>query len=108
MRGLNRRYRGIDRTTDVLSFSMLEGEAAGVNAGKNEGGPPPVLGDIVISVPQAGRQAEGLGRPLEDELVFLVVHGLLHIIGYDHERGPAEARKMYAKQRDIIRLLKAA
>lgn len=106
MRLLNRQYRGVDRTTDVLSFSMLEGEA-GHSFAEKEGGPPLALGDIVISAPQAMRQAEEIGHPLEDELVFLMVHGILHIIGYDHEAGPAEARKMYAKQREVIKLLKA-
>ena len=104
MRTLNRQYRGVDRTTDVLSFSMLEAEEAGPS--EKAGGPPLALGDIVISAPQAMRQAEELGHPLEDELIFLTVHGILHIIGYDHEAGPAEARKMYAKQREVIRLLK--
>ena len=105
MRLLNRQYRGVDRTTDVLSFSMLEGETPSPK--EMEGGPPLSLGDIVISAPQAMRQAEEIGHPLEDELVFLTVHGILHIIGHDHEAGPAEARKMYAKQREVIKLLKA-
>lgn len=71
LRRLNRRYRGRDRTTDVLSFP---------GAGGEEG-----LGDVVISVEAAGRNARGLGRTLGQELDVLALHGFLHVLGYDHE-----------------------
>jgi probable rRNA maturation factor len=76
IRILNRDYRGIDRPTDVLSFSMLEGEGARF-AGD-------LLGDLVVSIPTAARQAREAKRPLLDELTMLVAHGLLHLLGWDH------------------------
>lgn len=90
MRSLNRRYRGIDRATDVLSFSQREGQFASIR--------PDLLGDIVISVPAAVRQAKEQNHSLSREIERLLVHGLLHLLGYDHERGPAEARRMRRKE----------
>ena len=81
---LNRRFRGKGGTTDVLSFTMV-GEEVG------EGGfvSPPTgkqdLGEVIISYPQASRQAEGLGHETKDEIAFLTVHGVFHLLGYDHE-----------------------
>lgn len=84
MRRLNREYRKKDRTTDVLAFACREA-----------GGPPsPLLGDVVVSVPTAIQQASSLGHSLNEELVRLLIHGMLHLVGYDHERSEAEARKM--------------
>jgi probable rRNA maturation factor len=72
---LNRRWRGVDRPTDVLSFAQQEGE----------GGSGGALGDVVISVETARRQAAAVaGRQLDDELLHLAVHGLAHLLGYDH------------------------
>ena len=105
MRALNHLYRGMDRTTDVLSFSMLEGEG-GTGGFKGGGGDVPLmLGDVVISAPMAASQAEALGHSLEREMVFLLIHGMLHLMGYDHERSKADERKMLKKQRELIRLL---
>jgi len=84
LRALNREYAGEDHATDVLSFSQREG--AGVR-----GGP---LGDVVISVETARRQAREGGRALVDELAHLAVHGLAHLLGYDHAT-PAEERVMF-------------
>jgi probable rRNA maturation factor len=95
MRSLNRRYRGIDRTTDVLSFSQREGQFADIRSD--------ILGDIVISVPAAVRQARELNHSLGHEIERLLVHGLLHLLGYDHERSPAEARKMRRKEAVLFR-----
>ena len=75
LRRLNQEFAGEDHATDVLSFEQ----------------DPPLLGDIVISVPYARRQAKG---PLADELVHLAVHGLAHLLGYDHAT-PAEERVMF-------------
>jgi len=83
VRALNRRHRGIDRTTDVLSF------AAG---GELEPGVPH-LGEIVISLPQARRQAEGARWPLKSELALLLTHGFLHLLGYDHETDDGTMRR---------------
>ena len=93
MRRLNRLYRGRDYPTDVLAFPMREA-----------GGPAsPLLGDVVISLPQAIRQAEGDGHSLDHELATLLIHGTLHLIGYDHERGGREAERMRRKERAIMR-----
>jgi probable rRNA maturation factor len=84
VRELNRRYRGLDRTTDVLSFSQREGPAVPGEA---------PLGDVVISVEQAARQASG--GELEAEVVRLLVHGLCHLRGLDHgERDAAAAMRL--------------
>lgn len=95
MHRLNRDYRGKDRTTDVLAFALREGEATGTQ----ELG---LLGDVVISLPTAKRQAQERGHATERELTELLLHGILHLLGYDHERSPAEARRMFAKQRALM------
>jgi rRNA maturation RNase YbeY len=92
MRKLNRRWRGKDRATDVLSFSQVEG------AGRAPSG---LLGDVVISVDTARRQAAERAAPLGREGDRLLVHGLLHLLGYDHERSPAEARRMQRRERTL-------
>jgi probable rRNA maturation factor len=94
MRRLNATYRGKDRTTDVLAFSQREGPNAGAE--------PSLLGDVVISVPVAGQQARERGTDLEREFAALLVHGILHLLGYDHERSPAEARRMFARTRELM------
>jgi probable rRNA maturation factor len=98
MRGLNRRYRGADRTTDVLAFAMRE--ASGPQALRLM---PDMLGDVVISVPTAWRQAVEAGWSLNEELTCLLVHGILHLCGYDHERSDKEARRMHRRERMILR-----
>lgn len=98
MADINRRYRGIDGPTDVLSFSLVEGEAA-EHRGK-------LLGDVVIGVETARRQARHAHRGLDHEMTRLVIHGVLHLLGHDHEE-PAEARVMRAEERRIWRSLQA-
>jgi len=99
MRRLNREYRGMDRPTNVLSFSMGEGDFAGVN--------PHLLGDVVISADTAMREAEEEGITLGERIAFLLLHGILHVMGYDHERsGEAEARRMERQQRKLFAMLK--
>ena len=98
MRGLNRRYRGKDRTTDVLAFAMRE--AFTPHASRLT---PDMLGDVVISVPTAWRQAKEAGRSLDEELAWLLVHGILHLCGYDHVRSEKEARRMHRRERMILR-----
>jgi probable rRNA maturation factor len=97
MRALNRDYRGKDRPTDVLAFAQLEGEPAAAPPSAA----PRLLGDVVISVPTAARQAAKRKRTLDRELATLVVHGILHLLGYDHERSTTEARRMFRKAREI-------
>jgi rRNA maturation RNase YbeY len=106
MRSLNRRYRGKDRTTDVLAFAVREACAPHVFR-QVQGRPvrltPDMLGDVVISVPTARRQAREAGRSLDEELTCLLVHGILHLCGYDHERSEKEASRMYRRERMIQR-----
>lgn len=97
MKSLNQQYRGADRTTDVLSFPMWDKTLPAEGR--------VLLGDIVISAPKAALQARESGHPLTRELERLMVHGMLHLIGYDHERGPYHARKMQAKERGILKAL---
>jgi probable rRNA maturation factor len=99
IRELNRRYRGHDRATDVLAFALREGEFGAVGG---------ALGDVVISLDTARRQAlEHRGR-LTDEVDRLLVHGILHLAGYDHEVSAREARRMQRKERDVRARLRHA
>ena len=92
---INRDYLGKDRPTNVISFAMQEGEAVQ--------GAQDLLGDVVISADTAARDAREAGTSFESELYFLLLHGILHLCGYDHERGSEEqARKMEAREREIF------
>lgn len=96
---LNNQYREMDGPTDVLSFSQLEGEDEPI-PGVEEN----VLGDVVISVETARRQAEQQGHTLDREIGVLLVHGILHLVGYDHAE-PEEERAMFARQEEILRIV---
>src|SRR5437762_9578599 len=87
IRALNREWRGEDHATDVLSFSQVEGEAVRLDEA-------PLLGDVVISVETARRQADARAVALDAELLHLAVHGLAHLCGYDHATA-AEERVMF-------------
>ncbi|MDA8079084.1 MAG: rRNA maturation RNase YbeY [Nitrospiraceae bacterium] len=92
MRELNFCYRGQDKVTDVLSFPM-------------EGGPPipaNVLGDVVVCIPRAVEQSREYGVTLSAELRRLLIHGLLHLLGYDHETSAYQKRRMQAKERELL------
>ena len=86
IQALNRDWRGKDAPTDVLSFPQQEGEGLLED--------DEVLGDLVISIDTARRQAGELGHDLDQELAVLLVHGLLHLLGYDHEDDEQEAEEM--------------
>ncbi len=90
---LNKNWRNKDKPTDVLSFP----------AGDVPGYKYRVLGDIVISVPYTVRQAEEIGVSFYEELVRLIAHGLLHLLGYDHEKSEDEAKLMFDKQEKLIK-----
>ncbi len=94
----NRDYRSVDRPTDVLSFPVFEGEELIAI-------PDGHLGDVMISVETAARQAEELGHSTEREITFLAVHGTLHILGYDH-MVPEDEEIMTKKQREIFQTIK--
>lgn len=91
---LNKKYRGIDDTTDVLSFAFEEDESICYNDFR-------LLGDIYISIPKMIRQAEDYGHSEKRELSFLTVHGLLHLLGYDHQTSEDE-KKMNNMQELIL------
>ena len=99
MRALNRRYRKKDRPTDVLAFPLHENWGQATFRSLS----PFLLGDVVISVPTARRQATERGHGLRDELRRLLVHGVLHLLGYDHERGPRDAALMARKEKAILK-----
>ena len=80
IRTLNNKYRGIDKPTDVLSFSLQEGAIKSPEVESDK-----LLGDIIISVETAQKQADNLNHSMEKELTVLLIHGLLHLTGYDHE-----------------------
>ena len=113
---LNHEFRGKDRPTDVLSFPQWEAADAGgarerrVAAGAASlagaaGQAASPLGDIVISVDTACRQARRLGVAPAARMRALLVHGLLHLLGYDHERSSVEARRMFARERELAAAL---
>ncbi len=97
---LNRDFLQRDWPTNVISFPMQEGEGTGIQPG--------LLGDVVISADTAARDAAEAGVPFESELYFLLLHGILHLVGYDHERGSDEdARRMEALEQEIFALIQA-
>lgn len=97
---LNHEYLGKDRPTNVISFSLQEGAFGHLS---------PALGDVVISADTAAREAEAGGISTWERVVFLLLHGILHLTGYDHERsGEAEARRMVKKEKELYALLECA
>ena len=123
IRLLNRDFRARDESTDVLSFPQFDEATDDATAGRGrarprrarlrpagigrragaagENRPPLLLGDVVISVDTARRQAHALGVATAARIRTLLIHGLLHLLGYDHERSPAEARRMFAREREL-------
>jgi probable rRNA maturation factor len=92
MRRINRDYRSLDQTTDVLSFSYLEQSHAGG-----------VLGEIFVSPAVARRQAKEAGCPVGEEVARLVLHGLLHVLGYDHDTAATRRRMLGRQERYLSR-----
>ena len=111
MKRLNYKYRGIDRTTDVLSFPQMSYSVKrkalsvksynAINAQRTT-----LLGDVVINLQAAKRQAPEHGLSFNEELRWLLVHGVLHLIGYDHERSKYAERKMRTKERELLDYLR--
>ena len=97
---LNRQYRGIDRPTDVLSFALQDAEGLSPSVAETAE-QPLVLGDVIISTDTAQRQADERGHSLEKEISILVIHGMLHLFGYDHEDDD-EAEEMEALERQLL------
>jgi len=108
---MNRQYRGVDAPTDVLSFPLLEPWEVRPQKAQPPPGPkfvaPPDgvlhLGDVVVSLPRAREQAAEFGHSLERELSYLIVHGILHLLGYDHQE-PHEQQEMREREETILAL----
>ena len=98
IRQLNKEYRGIDKATDVLSFSMMDGDEIIKHS------LPILLGDIVISAQSALRQSNEFGHTLEREIVYLTVHSMLHLLGYDH-LNKEDKKRMREREKEIMKLL---
>jgi probable rRNA maturation factor len=96
---MNRAYLSREGPTNVIAFPMQEGRFAHLS--------PHLLGDVVISVDTAWREARAAGLDLEERLTQLVVHGVLHLCGYDHEHDAREARRMAAKSRQLLKTVRA-
>jgi len=91
---LNRQYFHRNRPTNVISFPMGTGNPAALH--------PPILGDVVISAETARREAATVGGGVEEEILFLLIHGILHLVGYEHEGSPGERKRMEAKERELF------
>ena len=91
---LNHRFLGRDKPTNVLAFSMREGEFSALH--------PHLLGDLVISIETAKRQSKQSGLNEMEMITLLVLHGILHLLGYEHEGRKKEAREMAAKQKELF------
>ena len=95
---INQKYLGRNKPTNVISFSMQEGEFGDIN--------PTVLGDIVVSVDTAERDADSGNLSFDEEILFLIIHGLLHLTGYNHENTTkANTLKMQKKEKELFALL---
>lgn len=98
---LNREYRGLDQPTDVLSFAMVEDQPGTPVLKREQMELPELLGDIFISVERSREQAESYGHSLEREICYLAIHGLLHLLGFDHHQ-PGETEKMRQAEEAIL------
>jgi probable rRNA maturation factor len=113
MRELNLQYRWKDKTTDVLSFQQQDSNRSLVTSNKLKEKDSLLvthysllpLGDIVINLHQAKRQARDHGLSFYDEVAWLLIHGLLHLLGYDHEKNKYQARKMREMEKELLREL---
>jgi len=97
---LNRDYRGVDEPTDVLAFCMLPQKEADSSFALPPNGVTR-LGEVIISYPQAVEQAKEQGHSTEGELALLVIHGILHLLGYDHEE-PEEEAEMRTREKELL------
>ena len=97
---LNRDYRDVDETTDVLAFYMLTQKQANDSFVLPPDGVAR-LGEVIISCPQAVKQAEEQGHSVKKELALLIIHGILHLLGYDHEK-PEEERRMRDREEELL------
>jgi len=95
---INKQYLSKDRPTNVISFSLQEGEFGNIN--------PEILGDVIISVDTAYQDAKKGNLSFDEEILFLIIHGLLHLLGYNHENtSKVNSLKMKKKEKELFRLL---
>lgn len=94
---LNQQYLHRSGPTNVIAFPMHTDVFPNINPG--------ILGDVVISIETAAREGERIGIGMEDRIIQLLVHGILHLIGYDHEKSEAQAEKMAQKENEILRMI---
>jgi len=97
MQVLNKTYRGVDTPTNVLAFPMQEGQFTQITPG--------LLGDVVISCETAQKEADNANITLAERMSQLLIHGILHLLGFDHEKGPSHAREMEDKSLVLLRQL---
>lgn len=97
VRELNRTYRGIDKPTNVLSFPMQEGKFSDLTSG--------LLGDVVISLDTARKEADEAGISLSERISQLLIHGILHLVGYDHERSGEDESYMEDKSLELLKII---
>lgn len=96
---LNKTYRGIDEPTNVLSFPMQDGEFTDISPG--------LLGDIVISCETAQKEAESAQINLSERISQLLVHGILHLTGFDHDTNESDAQKMKTKSLELLKMIES-
>lgn len=97
IRSLNRQYRHRDKSTDVLSFPLSSGRIKGYTAIS--------LGDLFISPSDVAAKARTTGNPVRDQMTWTVIHGLLHLAGYDHEKSSAAAKNMFTLEQKLLKKL---
>ena len=98
IKNLNKTYRKKNRPTDVLAFSQNEGDSPGINTN--------ILGDVVVSTDTAKRQADERSHSVEKEIFILLIHGILHLLGFDHEKEKKDLKKMQSKEKELLTLIK--
>ncbi|MDD9303771.1 MAG: rRNA maturation RNase YbeY [Desulfobacter sp.] len=97
IRELNKNFMGIDKPTNVLSFPMQEGQFSEITPG--------LLGDVVISLDRAKQEADSAGILVQERMSQLLIHGILHLLGFDHEQGENQAQKMEKKSIELLRIV---
>ncbi len=100
IKALNKQYRNKDSATDVLSFPIYDFDSEEIPEDE-----PLMLGDIVISIERAKEQAKEIGNTFLEEIAFLVVHSMLHLLGYDHERSPEDEEAQCKAQKEIVKTI---
>jgi probable rRNA maturation factor len=95
----NKQYLARNGPTNVIAFPMTEGEFSGITPG--------LLGDVVISLDTADREAGDMGISLEDRFTQLLVHGILHLLGFDHEKSEQQAEAMASREKELLDIIKS-